>query len=72
MRSRSVKLSRRIAIIAAREVQRFVAAASERVAQAERAHGHKRPSFRPLTEAETEAMLGGELLASLSGVRRHA
>jgi hypothetical protein len=62
-----MKTSRRIAVIAAREVTRLAAIAAERAAQAESIRAA--PSFRPLTAAETEALLGGELLASLNGMR---
>ena len=64
------KTSRRIVVIAAREVKRFAAHAAMRAAQAESVRAV--PSFRPLTEAETATILCGELLASLSGVRRYA
>jgi hypothetical protein len=64
-----MKVSRRIAVIAAREISRFVAVVAERAAQAE---SRGSPSFRPLTEAEIEAILGGDLLAALSGARRRA
>jgi 4'-phosphopantetheinyl transferase EntD len=58
---------RRIAVIR-REVKRLAGIAAERAAPAEsrkcaeiRAHS----SFRSLTAAETESILGGELLAAL-------
>ena len=64
------EVSRRIAVIAAREVRRFVVMASMRAGRRPESIRGSCPSFRPLTEAETEAYLGGELLAALSGVRR--
>ena len=73
-----MKLSRRVAAIAAREIKQLVAQVAMRAAQAESTAAcqvhltRSPPSFRPLTEAESEALLGGELLAALSGVRRHA
>ena len=57
-----MKVSRRIAVVAAREVKWLVAVAAMRAALPERIR-NQRPSFRPLSEAETEAILGGELLA---------
>ena len=63
---------RRIATIIAIEVRRLAAIAAARAAQAAEGTRSSRPSFRPLSEAETEAILGDELLAALSGVRRHA
>jgi hypothetical protein len=62
-----MKISHRIAAIAAREVKRLAAIAAERTARA--GSFRKPPSFRPLTEAESEAILGVELLMALSGVR---
>jgi hypothetical protein len=53
-----MKTSRRIAAIAAREVKRLAAVAAERTARAE--SFHKQPSFRLLTEAETEVILGAD------------
>ena len=64
-----MKTSRRIAATAFREVRRFAARAAERSAQIDRAKmPRSTSSFRPLTEAESEALLGDELLAALSGV----
>ena len=63
-----MKISRRIAAIAAREVKRLAAIAAERAVRAE--GFHKQPSFRPLTDTETEAILGGRLWTALSGARR--
>ena len=60
-----MRISRRIAVITARELKRFIARAAMR-ADALREH-RAAPSFRPLTAAEAEAILGGELLAALSG-----
>jgi hypothetical protein len=65
------KVSRRIVVIAAREVNRLADHAAERAVRAEGTRS-SRPSFLPLAEAETEALLGGELLAALSGARRRA
>ena len=59
-----MKVSRRIAAIAAREVKRLAAIAAERAAALEGIR-RQRPSFRPLSKAETEAFLSGELLAAL-------
>jgi hypothetical protein len=64
-----MKVSRRIAVIAAREVRRFVAMAAERATLPESVR-KQRPSFRPLSDAETEAFLGIDLLAALSGARQ--
>ena len=66
-----MKVSRRIAVLAAREVERFAAHVAERAAPAESIR-KQRVSFRPLTAAEAEATLGGELLAALSDVCRRA
>ena len=66
-----MKLSRRIAAITIREARRFAAVAAARAGRTAEPI-RKQPSFRPLTDSETEALLGGELLAALSGVRRHA
>ena len=62
-----MKASRRIAAFAAREVKRFVVMASERAALPERIR-KQRPGFRPLNEAETKAIPGGELLAALCSI----
>ena len=59
-----MRVSRRIAVLAPREVKRLAAIAAERAAQAESVR-ISRPSFRPLSEAETEAFLGIDLLAAL-------
>jgi hypothetical protein len=73
-----MKTSRRIAVIAAREIKRLVAQIAMRAAQAEstatcQVHlTRSPPSFRPLTDSEAGALLGGELLAALSGARSHA
>ena len=67
-----MNVSFRIATIAAREVKRFASLAAERAGREADRIRDSRPTFRPLTAAEAEAMLGGELLAALSGVRRHA
>ena len=76
-----MKTSHRIAAIAFRKVRRFVAIAAERTGRTAE-HSWKRtdgrnstvattlPSFRLLTDSETEALLGDDLLAALSGVRR--
>ena len=64
-----MKVSRRIAVLAAREVKRLVALIAMRAAPPESIR-KQRPTFRPLSEAETEACLGGELLAALSGAPR--
>ena len=67
-----MKTSRGIAVIAFREIRRFATITAERAAQIDRAKmPRSTSSLRPLSEAETEAILGGELLAALSGVRRH-
>ena len=66
-----MKVNRRIAVIAAREVKRLAAHAAMRAALPEGIR-KQRPSFRPLTEAETEALLGVELLAALSDMRSRA
>ena len=60
-----MKARRRIAIYIMIEVQRLAALVAKRAAQAESMR-KQRVSFRPLTEAEIEAYLGGELLAALS------
>ena len=64
-----MRLSRRLRVHLAVETQRFAAIVALRAAQAESIR-KQRPSFRPLSEAET--LLAGELLAALSRVRRHA
>lgn len=48
-----------------RQVKQLAAAAEKGAAQAERIRAA--PSFRPLTEFETDAMVGGGLLAALAG-----
>ena len=64
-RSRRAGVHRtRIAAIARIEVKRFAAG---RPAESKRKPG---ASFRALSQAETEALLGGELLSALSGDRR--
>ena len=63
-----MKVNRRIAVVAAREVKRLAAIAAERAVRAE--SFHKQPSFRRLTDSETEAILGGRLWTALSGARR--
>ena len=68
-----MKTSRRIARVVLIEARRLAAIVAKRSAQIDRAKmPRSTSSFRPLTEAESEALLGGELLAALSGVRRHA
>lgn len=62
-----MKTSRRIALIAAREVRRLAAMAAERAVRAE--SFHKQSSFRPLTDSETKAILGGRLWTALSDAR---
>lgn len=54
----------RIALIR-REVKQLAAIAVERAAQAESVRA--KPSFRPLTSAEAETLVGGEVLAALGG-----
>ena len=66
-----MKVSRRIAATAAREIKRLAAIAAERATLPESVR-KQRPSFRPLSDAETEALLGVELLPALSDVRRRA
>ena len=61
-----------VTAIAAREAKRFAALVAMRAGREAASSLKRRPGFRPLTEAEAEAILGGELLAALSGVRRHA
>jgi hypothetical protein len=63
-----VKASRRLRVIAVVEARRFVARAAMR---AGRTTDRTRmpPSFRRLSEDEAETLLGGELLAALSGAR---
>ena len=67
-----MKVPRRIAVLAAREVKRLVAVAAKRAGREEERTRKQRPSFRPLTDSETEALLGDELLAALSGALRRA
>jgi hypothetical protein len=57
-----MNIRRRIAVVR-REVKRL---AAERAAEAESPRAA--PSFRPLTEAETESILDDDLLASLTDV----
>jgi hypothetical protein len=52
-----------------RQVDQLVAAAEKRAAKAE---GTCSNQFRPLTKAETESILGDELLAALGDPRRRA
>jgi hypothetical protein len=59
----------RVALIR-RRVKRLVANAEKRSAQAEEPRGSDR--FRPLTEAEAEVLVGGELLAALGDARSRA
>ena len=66
-----MKVSRRIAVLPAREVERFAAHVAERAAPAESIR-KQRVSFRPLSEGEAETLLGGELLAALSAAHRRA
>ena len=61
-----MKVSRRVAVIASREVKQLAARAVMRAALPKGVR-KRRLSFRPLTEAESEAILGGELPAA----RRH-
>ena len=63
-----MRLSRRIAVVTARELKRFVAHAAARASR-EPESIRAAPSFRPLSAAEAEALLGGEFLAALSGAR---
>ena len=67
-----MRARRRITRILLIEVRRLAAHAAMRAAQAAEGNRSSRQSFRPLTAAETEALLGGELLAALSGVRGRA
>jgi hypothetical protein len=48
------------------QVKRLAAIAAERAAQAESIRGSDR--FRPLTEAEAEALVGGEFLTNHVGI----
>ena len=59
-----MKVSRRIAVIVSREVKRFVVIAAERAALPENIC-RQGPRFRLLSDAETETLLGVELLAAL-------
>lgn len=61
-----MKLRRRVAAIR-RQVERLAAIAAERAVQAEYV---PRRNLRPLSEAESEALVGAELLAALGGARR--
>jgi hypothetical protein len=63
-----MRVSRRIAVIAGREVKRLAARAAMRASRKPESICAA-PSFRPLTAAEAEMLLGGELLAALSGAR---
>jgi hypothetical protein len=58
-----MRVCRHIAAVR-RQVKWLVAFAEKRAAEA--------IDFRPLIEAETESVLGGELLATLGGARRGA
>jgi hypothetical protein len=60
-----MNIRRRIAVVR-REVKRLAAIAAERAAQAQSPRAA--PSFRPLTEAETESIFSDDLLASLTDV----
>jgi hypothetical protein len=51
-------------LVARREVRKFVGLAEKCAAQAQSPRAA--PSFRALTEAEAEALLGGELLAAVA------
>ena len=62
----------RVAVIATREVKRFVAFAAKRASRDAEGIRKQRLSFRPLTEAETGDPGRVELLAASSGVRRDA
>jgi hypothetical protein len=69
-----MRLCYRIAAVR-RQVKRLVAIAAERAVRAERrrcAEIRAHSSFRPLTESETEAILGDNLLAALSDTRHRA
>ena len=61
-----MRISPRIAVITARELKRFIALAAMRASRKPESI-RAAPSFRPLTAAEAEVILGGELLAALSG-----
>ena len=58
-----MKVCFRIAAVR-RQVKRFAAIAAECAMEAESIH--TAASFRPLSEAETEAIVGGDLLATIA------
>jgi hypothetical protein len=64
-----MKASRRIRVIAVVEARRFVARAAMRARARTADSTRTPPRFRQLSEIETETLLGGELLAALSGAR---
>ena len=67
-----MKTSHRIAAIAFREARRFAAIAAERAGRKPENSRKQRPTFRPLTDSEAEALLSDELLAALSDAHRRA
>jgi len=61
--------------IAAREIRRLAASAEQRTAETRDVLKFQAPagaSFHPLSDAETEAIVGGELLATLAAGTRCA
>jgi len=64
-----MKPSRRLRVIAVAEARRFLARAAMRASRRAADSTRTPPRFRRLSEIETETLLGGELLAVLSGAR---